>query len=507
MMPRVIKNGMKWMPSFCNVLFFSTSKKLRREFLTNTGEETSKNVRDLNFNHFLLSPNTLKKSKKSLDRRPTFGLAWQKFNTRTSVVSLIFLHKNLSDWPILLPVWLLPLCLSVCLLCADIRLKRERQKKTESSSIVYVVMPQLLTPRHRLRRKSSFLKRQRRRQFFLLMLVAIGIWNFLPGFLHVFTGMYKAHGRRYFGGYIKRPTPCKAEQLAPEYLLDKPKILPNLDDPDLSNLPGQRVHHPKVGIIVICDGNVHSICASSVANKQAYADRHGYDMIYDEKIVDSSRPASWSKLLAMRKYLPKYDFLLYLDVDTVIVNFDVQLEDIVDYEYDQILAADRNGLNCGVWMIRNTEWSLWFLDEMWSQSQLVGAAPWQMLFHFEQRAFHYLYQTNIWRQKVGGEQFEKANTVRARTKVVNACVFNSQLAFYEDGDFLIHLAGLKGVYKCLTFRRYYKNALNSLEKYGSLSVEADELPPSLRECFFGNTWCVYLFTCSREIISKSLSFD
>jgi|TARA_B100001113_G_scaffold327866_1_gene301708 hypothetical protein len=176
-----------------------------------------------------------------------------------------------------------------------------------------------------------------------------------------------------------------------------------------------------------------------------------------------------------------------MDVDTIISNFDVRLEDIVDYEYDQILAADKNGLNCGVWMIRNTEWSLWFLDEMWSQSQLVGAAPWQMLFHFEQRAFHYLYQTNIWRQKVGGEQFEKANTVRARTKVVNSCVFNSQLAFYEDGDFLIHLAGLKGVYKCLTFRRYYKNTLKSLEKYGSLSVEADAPPPSFRECFFGNT--------------------
>ena len=53
-----------------------------------------------------------------------------------------------------------------------------------------------------------------------------------------------------------------------------------------------------------------------------------------------------------------------MDVDTIISNFDVRLEDIVDYEYDQILAADKNGLNCGVWMIRNTEWSLWFLDEM-----------------------------------------------------------------------------------------------------------------------------------------------
>ena len=201
---------------------------------------------------------------------------------------------------------------------------------------------------------------------------ARGFWSqefSLPGFVHVFTGMYKAHGRRYLGGYIERPVPCHPKQLAPGYLLDKPEILPNLDDPDLSNLPGERVNHPKVGIIVICDGNVHSICASSVANKQAYADRHGYDMIYDEKIVDASRPASWSKILAMRKYLPKYDFLLYMDVDTIISNFDVRLEDIVDYEYDQILAADKNGLNCGVWMIRNTEWSLWFLDEMWSQSQ------------------------------------------------------------------------------------------------------------------------------------------
>ena len=360
-------------------------------------------------------------------------------------------------------------------------------------------MPQLLlqtTPRQRnsnhphvfVRRKSVTLRRQRRRQFFfLLLLFSIGWYNFLPGVIHCITGYYKAHGRRYLGGYIDRPKPCEPTKLAPKYLRDLPQILPNLDDPDLSNLPGIKVENAKVGIIVICDANVHSICAASVANKQAYADKHGYDMIYDEKIVDISRPASWSKLLAMRKYLPKYDFLFYVDVDTIIINFEAKLEDIVDYEYDQILAADKNGLNCGVWMIRNTEWSLWFLDEMWSQSQLVEAAPWQMLFHFEQRAFHYLYQTNIWRKKVGGEEFEKANTVRARTKVVNACVFNSQLAFYEDGDFLIHLAGLKGVYKCLVFRSYYKDALKNLEQWGSLSVEADVPPPIYYECFFGNT--------------------
>jgi hypothetical protein len=76
---------------------------------------------------------------------------------------------------------------------------------------------------------------------------------------------------------------------------------------------------------------------------QAYADRHGYDVIVDGEIIDATRPTSWSKLLAMRKYLPSYDFLFYVDVDTIITNVDVRLEDIVDYGYDQILAAGFRG--------------------------------------------------------------------------------------------------------------------------------------------------------------------
>jgi hypothetical protein len=117
-------------------------------------------------------------------------------------------------------------------------------------------------------------------------------------------------------------------------------------------------------------------------------------VIVDGEIIDDTRPTSWSKLLAMRKYLPQYDFLFYVDVDTIITNVDVKLEDIVDYGYDQILAADRNGLNCGVWLIRNTPWSLWFLDEMWAQEQFVHPGTF-VLFHYEQRAMHYLYQSKV----------------------------------------------------------------------------------------------------------------
>ena len=115
----------------------------------------------------------------------------------------------------------------------------------------------------------------------------------------------------------------------------------------------------------------------------------------------------------MRKYLPKYDFLLYMDVDTIISNFDVRLEDIVDYEYDQILAADKNGLNCGVWMIRNTEWSLWFLDEMWSQSHKpVGASAIVRAVVSLRAKSAFIICT---RQTYGGKKLE-ANSSRKRTR-------------------------------------------------------------------------------------------
>ena len=149
---------------------------------------------------------------------------------------------------------------------------------------------------------------------------------------------------------------------APQDIADDEPIS-TLPPADKTGLPGEVKKKPKIGIISLCDHNVDSICSASVgrckltrvqirvdsawcqsliltwdtlrsrfgfnfnlrpdtsvANKQAYADRHGYDVIVDSEIIDESRPTSWSKLLAMRKYLPSYDFLFYVDVDTIITN-------------------------------------------------------------------------------------------------------------------------------------------------------------------------------------------
>ena len=215
-----------------------------------------------------------------------------------------------------------------------------------------------LSPRLTLSGSGKARRRKRRYPVLALLATLMTLWVFAPAIHHVVTGIHKVFIRGLLFS-IDRPEKCLPSTPAPSALADDDPIA-GLAAADLTDLPGEipRERAQKIGIISLCDHNVDAICAASIANKQAYADTHGYDVIVDGDIIDETRPTSWSKLLAMRKYLPYYDFLLYVDADTLVTNYDIKLEDIVDYGYDQVLAADRNGLNCGVWLIRNTPWSL-----------------------------------------------------------------------------------------------------------------------------------------------------
>lgn len=92
-------------------------------------------------------------------------------------------------------------------------------------------------------------------------------------------------------------------------------------------------------------------------------------------------------------------------------------------ESDLIVTHDWNGPNSGVVLIRNSEFSHWLLQECWDQKQLVeGNYP----FHYEQRAIHYLLQTEHW-QKEGLPFYADYAVVRAHTAVIDQCAMNSYL--------------------------------------------------------------------------------
>jgi hypothetical protein len=162
---------------------------------------------------------------------------------------------------------------------------------------------------------------------------------------------------------------------------------------------------PRIGVVLLYDdqqqearfAGMEAISAASIANKRAYAEMHDYSLVVaDGTMIDRSRPAAWSKMPVLHRFVPQFDWVLFLDMDTLVMNPDVKIENYIDERYDVIISEDWSGVNTGVFLIRNSTWTMWFLDELWKQKQLVsGNYP----FEYEQRAFHYLLQTRIWRER------------------------------------------------------------------------------------------------------------
>ncbi|CAB1116254.1 GT34 [Ectocarpus sp. CCAP 1310/34] len=260
----------------------------------------------------------------------------------------------------------------------------------------------------------------------------------------------------------------------------------------------------RFGIILMCDEGMwpKEYSEKSIANKKAYAALHGYDVIVATSAdIDRSRPAAWSKLLVLSKHLGSYDYVIFVDIDAFVMNPAFKLEWLLDVARKQqqtgeidgwgagngsdlIVTQDWNGPNSGVILVKNSDFSRWLLQEWWDQKQFVdGPYP----FHYEQRAMHYLLQTDCWKEE-GLPFYADYAVVRAHTAVLDQCAMNSYLvhpwqvllgrtsvgsaASYESGDFMLHFAGKKGRVRLELVDYYYPRAKKAVEEYAA-SLQQD----------------------------------
>lgn len=123
--------------------------------------------------------------------------------------------------------------------------------------------------------------------------------------------------------------------------------------------------------------NFDSLLDMTWPNKQSYCDKHGYILYNESMTLDPSRPPSWSKILAVRRLLTEEqcDWVYWMDADTVIMNSNKRIEDFLplpDSSADLILSVQKqNSWNAGAWLIRNTPWSIEFLDTWWNKKDFV----------------------------------------------------------------------------------------------------------------------------------------
>jgi hypothetical protein len=175
----------------------------------------------------------------------------------------------------------------------------------------------------------------------------------------------------------------------------------------------------------------------------AYAARHGYAALIATRLIDESRPASWSKLLLVEHYLartPSCEWVMWIDADAVVTNPAQKVEDLIDQEVDFLAAEDLppSPINLGVFLVRNCPAALDLLRRAYAKVQYIHH-PW-------------------WEQPAVAEALRESGA-RLRSRVVSRRLFNSFAGEHQEGDFILHFAGCPREMKLAGLRKAVPAAL------------------------------------------------
>jgi galactosyl transferase GMA12/MNN10 family len=189
--------------------------------------------------------------------------------------------------------------------------------------------------------------------------------------------------------------------------------------------------YAKVCVISAAVGDTYKkIVQLGTYNKLEYCFKHGYDFLLAQENLDKNRHVYWTKILLTLKALDnrENDYVVWVDADTLIMNLNTKIEDLVKDGSDFYIAKDLNGINSGVYIIKNTPWAKDFMNNVYARTDCLS---------------HLLpEQTAIALELEKPENIEHALIVPQR-------FFNSypkeykfgESASFQPGDFLIHFPG------------------------------------------------------------------
>jgi hypothetical protein len=185
-------------------------------------------------------------------------------------------------------------------------------------------------------------------------------------------------------------------------------------------------------------------------NHHEYSNRHGYS--YLKEIVKNDDYENWHptwiKIDVIKKFLPLYDYVVWIDADAVFVNQDVKIEDFINNDVDLVvpkLEVDRVSGNMwthtttGFMVWKNSEWSNNILNLLWCE-------PKQFRFEFfhEQSRLDELLYDNF---KIdGGENILNKNNEDIETPITLGNIKIIPYSYHrcwEDGDmkYIYHAGG------------------------------------------------------------------
>ena len=184
-----------------------------------------------------------------------------------------------------------------------------------------------------------------------------------------------------------------------------------------------------LAIITAWDDSLHEVAEITRPNHLHYASLHDYTY-KGRKFLRAAVPPSWARYWLLQETLPQFDMVAVLDVDLIFTNMDIPLAQYSTHDY--VSTYDRHGLNVGVTLWKNTEWSMNFLKEI---LDLVGYyGGWNC---GDQTAMAYRLVTHD----------------KDKYQIIPHKGINSYSNNWERGDLILHLPATHNRKRCEVFNR------------------------------------------------------
>jgi hypothetical protein len=185
-------------------------------------------------------------------------------------------------------------------------------------------------------------------------------------------------------------------------------------------------------------------------NHHEYANKHGYsylkEIVKNEDYLDWH--PTWIKIDVIKKYLPLFDYVVWIDADAVFVDPEIKIEDLIKENVDLVvpkLEVDRASGNVwthtttGFMIWRNSEWSRKILNTLWENPN-----QFRLEFFHEQTRLDELIYENF--KFPGGENLlnKEIEDIKDPIQLGNVVILPySYHRYWEDGEmkYVYHAGG------------------------------------------------------------------
>ena len=222
----------------------------------------------------------------------------------------------------------------------------------------------------------------------------------------------------------------------------------------------QTFKEKNIAIVTLFDNNYSELAKLSVKNKIEYAKQNGYDFVYFDDVIDKTRPPQWSKVKAIEHVLKLgYEWVWWIDIDALIMEFDIMLESIIDENFDMIFTTNKYSyLSNGSSFFKNTQLTFDFLKDCYELELDYLKNININIFDHEQQSMRQLvlneekYKCKV---KLIDERCCNSFCVTKNEQVLSSYPnWNYDSNIYQPGDFVIQFCGRNFLERLEDFKKY-----------------------------------------------------